>query len=99
MKNWTFYTFLAKKLFLEHETVELQALDTAITNAVEAAECLEKNKYATIERMWTDSVDMERKFAGKIFIVLKKSSDFQKIYDDYEKERQERLAANAPQES
>mmetsp|Transcript_7092 Transcript_7092/g.7972 ORF Transcript_7092/g.7972 Transcript_7092/m.7972 type:complete len:123 (-) Transcript_7092:111-479(-) len=95
-RNWTFYTFLAKKLFLEHEIVEFQALDTAITNAVEAAECLTKNGYATLEKMFTDSVDMERKFGGKImkakiFIVLKKSADFQKIYDDYEKERAERL--------
>uniref|UniRef100_A0A7S3N7T5 DNA/RNA-binding protein Alba-like domain-containing protein n=1 Tax=Euplotes harpa TaxID=151035 RepID=A0A7S3N7T5_9SPIT len=95
-RNWTFYTFLAKKLFTEHDTVEFQALDTAITNAVEAAECLVKNKYATIEKMYTDSIDMERKAGGKIkkakiFIVLKKGEDFQKIYDDYEKERSERL--------
>ena len=95
-RNWTFYTFLAKKLFLEHETVEFQALDTAITNAVEAAECLIKNKYATMEKMYTDSIDMERKFGGKIkkakiFIVLKKGADFQKVYDEYEKERNERL--------
>ena len=95
-RNWTFYTFLAKKLLMEHETVEFQALDTAITNAVEAAECLSKNKYATIEKIITDSIDMERKFGGtikkaKIYITLKKGDDFQKIYDDYEKERDERL--------
>ena len=95
-RNWTFYTFLAKKLFLEHEIVEFQALDTAITNAVEAAECLIKNNYATMEKMYTDSVDMERKGGGKtvkakIFIVLKKAENFQKIYDEYEKERTERL--------
>ena len=95
-RNWTFYTFLAKKLFLEHEIVEFQALDTAITNAVEAAECLTKNGYAIMEKMYTDSVDMERKYGGKImkakiFIVLKKAENFQKIYDEYEKERTERL--------
>ena len=104
-RNWTFYTFLAKKLFLEHETVEFQALDTAITNAVEAAECLIKNKYATMEKMYTDSIDMERKFGGKIkkakiFIVLKKGADFQKVYDEYEKERNERLkTTQTPQEA
>ena len=102
-RNWTFYTFLAKKLFMEHNTVEFQALDTAITNAVEAAECLVKNKYATMEKMWTDSIDMERKFGGKIkkakiFIILKKGEDFQKIYDEYEKERNERLKAREEQE-
>ena len=95
-RNWTFYTFLAKKLFLEHETVEFQALDTAITNAVEAAECLIANGYATMQKMYTDSIDMDRKFGGtikkaKIFIHLKKSDDFQKIYEAYEKERAERL--------
>ena len=64
-RNWTFYTFLAKKLFLDHDTVEFQALDTAITNAVEAAECLIKNNYATMERISTDSIEMERKIGGK----------------------------------
>ena len=95
-RNWTFYTYLAKKLFKDHDTVEFQALDTAITNAVEAAECLIKNKYATMQKMYTDSIDMERKFGGtikkaKIFIILKKGEDFQKVYDEYEKEREERL--------
>mmetsp|Transcript_133597 Transcript_133597/g.188788 ORF Transcript_133597/g.188788 Transcript_133597/m.188788 type:complete len:127 (-) Transcript_133597:36-416(-) len=97
-RNWTFYTFLAKKLFQEFETVELQALDSAITNAVEAAECLVKNEYATTEKIYTDSIDMERKYGGKIkkakiFITLKKSENFQSIYEAYEKEREERLKA------
>ena len=103
-RNWTFYTFLAKKLFLEHETVEFQALDTAITNAVEAAECLVKNKYATLEKMSTDSIDMDRKVGGaikkaKIFITLKKSANFQEVYDQFEKEKNERAEKNkvAPQ--
>ena len=101
-RNWTFYTFLAKKLFMEHETVEFQALDTAITYAVEAAECLVKNKYATMEKMRTDSIDMDRNNGGtikkaKIFIWLKKGEDFQKMYEEYEKERSERLKNNQQQ--
>ena len=91
-RNWTFYTFLAKKLFTEHETVCFHALDTAITNAVEAAECLVKNKYATMQKIETKSIDMDRRAGGtikkaKIVIELTKSEDFQKIYDEYDKER------------
>ena len=101
-RNWTFYTYLGKKLFLDHETVEFQALDTAITNAVEAAECLIKNKYATMEKMYTDSIDMDRKFGGtikkaKIYITLKRSADFKQVYEEYEKEREERLKAREEQ--
>ena len=96
-RNWTFYTFLAKKLFHEHEIVEFHALDTAIANAVEAAECLTKNGYATLEKLHTDSVNMDRRDGGtvakaKIFIVLKKAEDFKNIYDNYEKERNERFS-------
>ena len=97
-RNWTFYTFLAKKLFNEHDTVCFHALDTAITNAVEAAECLSKNGYATIKRIETQSIDMDRRSAqgtikkAKIVIELTKSEDFQKIYDEYEKERSARVA-------
>ncbi|CAI2383355.1 unnamed protein product [Moneuplotes crassus] len=95
-RNWTFYTFLAKKLLHDHEVVELHALDTAIANAVEAAECLIHNGYATLEKMHTDSVEMKRNHGGtiakaKIFIHLKRTKDFQAIYDSYEKERNERL--------
>lgn len=94
-KNFTFFVFLAKKFLEEHETVELHALGSAVMHAVQAADNLIKHKYATMEKIFTNSITLSRRDGGemkkaKLFIHLKKAPTFQEAVDKFEKEKEAR---------
>ena len=94
-KNFTFFVYLAKKFLEENDVVELHALGSAVTHAVQAADNLIKHKYATLEKIYTDSVMLQRNDGGdmkkaKLFIHLKKADTFDTAVAEFEKQREER---------
>ena len=94
-KNFTFFVFLAKKFLEENDVVELHALGSAVISAVQAADNLIKHKYATLDKIYTDSVMLARRDGGeskkaKLFIHLKKAPTFAQAVADFEKQREAR---------
>ena len=94
-KNFTFFVFLAKKFLEQNETVELHALGSAVTHAVQAADNLIKHKYATLTRIYTNSVTLQRRDGGdmkkaKLFIHLMKAPTFDEAVAQFEKQKEER---------
>ena len=88
--------YLAKKVLEDNEVVELHALGSAVSSAVQAADNLIKHKYVTLDKIYTESVMLPRREGGeskkaKLFIFLKKAATFDKAVADFEKQREERL--------
>ena len=102
-RNFSFFVYQAKKFFKvveENPTVEMHAIGSAISIAVQAAEALVKYDYASYVTIRTDKVDVERDNGvklsrAKLFITLNKSANFDKAYEEFEKKREETEAAHA----
>ena len=96
-RNFSFFVYQAKKFFKvveENPVVEIHAIGSAISIAVQAADALVKYKYATYTEIRTDQVEVERENGAKLnraklFITLHKSKDFDAAYDEFEKKREE----------
>ena len=82
-KDWKFYIYLTKIFLKEKETVELNGLGTAIPICVKIAENLQRNNYAVIDKIETQSIDSQRDDRTtkkiKISVKLSKGSDFDKL--------------------
>ena len=96
-KSFTFYVFLAKMYFKDFDEIEIHALGQATQAAVQASECLIRNSYATMHKIWTDRVELsdEERQAKKtkLVIVLKKAEGYDEAFNTYEKQREENRAA------
>ena len=96
-RNFSFFVYQAKKFFKvakETPVVEMHAIGSAISIAVQAAEALVKYNYATYVSIRTDKVDVERDHdvklsRAKLFITLNKSKDFDQAWEEFEKRREE----------
>ena len=94
-RNFTFYVFLAKKYLEDFETVELHSLGQSCPLAVQAAENLARHGYATLEKIYTDTISVDRQDGttgskAKLFITMRKTKEFDSINAAWEKEREER---------
>ena len=95
-RNFSFFVYQAKKFFKaaeEKPIVEMHAIGSAISIAVQAAETLVKYNYATYATIRTDRVEVERENGvklqrAKLFITLNKSKDFDNAFDEFEKRRE-----------
>ena len=96
-RNFSFFVYQAKKFFKvaeEKPIVEMHAIGSAISIAVQAAEALVKHNYATYASIKTDQVEVERENGNKLkraklFITLNKSDKFDQAWEDFEKKRVE----------
>ena len=96
-RNFAFYVFLAKKYLEDFETVEFHSLGQSCPLAVQAAENLARHGYATLERIYTDTISVDRQDGttgsrAKLFITMKKTKEFAKLNADWEKERAAKVA-------
>merc|ERR1711979_95177 len=82
-----FYIFLAKIILKKFNDIELKALGQAADICVRVAENLERYKYAKIQRICSETIDLEdsdRKRKGARFIVkLVKSEEFDKLTENF----------------
>ena len=87
-KSQSFYVFLGKKILEKHDTIVMNALGNATTQAVIAAESLVKNGYAEYSKLETKTIDVEQVnrngkegegrtvSRAKLLITLTKSKNF-----------------------
>merc|ERR1711874_628837 len=82
-----FYIFLSKIILKKFGEIELKALGQAADICVRVAENLERYKYAKIQRIFSESIDLEdtdRKRKGARFVVkLQKSEEFDKLTENF----------------
>lgn len=95
-KPANFFVFLGKMRLKEHGKVEFTALGNSMAVACQVTEILERNKYAKLVKMHTDTVSIpghrtEVKRA-KLIIEMTKGEDFDKAMEEFEKIGEERKA-------
>merc|ERR1712178_335716 len=82
-----FYIFLSKIILKKFGTIELKALGQAADICVRVAENLERYAYATIQGIYSETIDLEdtdRKRKGARFVVkLAKSGEFDKLTENF----------------
>merc|ERR1712025_1007521 len=82
-----FYIFLAKIILKKFGEIELKALGQAADICVRVAENLERYKYAKIQRIFSESIDLDdqdRQRKGARFVVkLTKSEDFDSLTTNF----------------
>mmetsp|Transcript_19561 Transcript_19561/g.19231 ORF Transcript_19561/g.19231 Transcript_19561/m.19231 type:complete len:141 (-) Transcript_19561:136-558(-) len=102
-RNFSFFVYQAKKFFKvaeEKPVVEMHAIGSAISIAVQAADSLVKHNYAKYTEIRTDQVEVERDNGvklnrAKLFITLERSEGFEAAYEEFEKKREEQEAYRA----
>ena len=100
-KNPNFYVFLAKKYLETHETIELHALGNAVSTSVIASENLVRNNYANFGEIRTKTITVQSSGnkgdskKAKLFITLKRSSDFFEVMKKFNEIREENERLNA----
>jgi hypothetical protein len=89
------FVFEAKQVLRQQETVELHGVGEAITYSVRATDVLCANGYAELQKFETTTIE-ESDFSGaparraKVIIVLRRSRDFVRLDEEYEKQREAR---------
>ena len=82
-----FYIFLSKVILKKFGEIQLNALGQAADICVRVAENLERYNYATIKRIYSETIDLDdsdRKRKGARFIVkLSKSEEFDKLTENF----------------
>ena len=82
-----FYIFLSKVILKKFGEIQLNALGQAADICVRVAENLERYNYATIKRIYSETIDLDdsdRKRKGARFIVkLAKSDEFDKLTENF----------------
>lgn len=100
-KQATFYVNLAKKFLSSNEDVELSGLGSAISIAVTAAEYLRQQGFAGIKSISTSTVSTPTSSEGpktpkpKIVIVVSRSEKFFDLFNEQQKELEERRGQKA----
>ena len=89
----------AKKLMLEQETIEVYSGTYGAQTVAQACEQLVRLNYVTVTdtRSETNIVEGNRRI--KFVMGLKKTSDFQKLYDENEANRKAKQEERAKQEA
>mmetsp|Transcript_9905 Transcript_9905/g.9823 ORF Transcript_9905/g.9823 Transcript_9905/m.9823 type:complete len:109 (+) Transcript_9905:14-340(+) len=87
------YVYEGKEKLKSHGTVSFHAMGSSITNAIRAAERLVSLGYGTMEKFETQKItsstsEGEDKNVCKVVLELKKTADFEKISEEFEKQKQ-----------
>lgn len=83
--------YLAKELLLANESLDVVSGTNAAPIAARAAETLVRLNYVTYENIYTDTSIIEGRRRTKFVIRMKKTSQFKKLYDENEANRQKAI--------
>ena len=86
-KPANFFVYISKIYLKRFDTIELRALGNAAEVSVQVAENLSRFKFAVIEKIWSQTVELENKDqkmvnAIRFTIILRKSKDFEALVGD-----------------
>ena len=86
--------YLAKELLISSEKLKLVASTNSSPNATKAAETLVRLGYVTFDNIQT-ATEIQNGRRIKLYITLKKTANFQKVYDENIKFKKEKEAERA----
>ncbi len=85
------YMYVVKKVLRTKETVDIKARPSAAAQVVRVAEALKRLGYVTYQKYYTTSVVVNGALQRFIVVTVKKTPDFNKLYDAREEERTKKM--------
>ena len=85
------YMYVVKQVLKTKEKVDIRARPSAAAQVVRVAEALKRLGYITYLKYQTTTVINQGKLQRFIVVSVKKTSNFQKLFDEREAERTKRL--------
>ena len=83
--------YVVKRVLKEKATVDIKARPSAAAQVVRVAEALKRLGYVTYVKYYTTTVVVENTLQRFIVVNVKKTAEFDKLYDAREEERTKKL--------
>jgi hypothetical protein len=93
------YMYVVKKVLKDKNTVDIKARPSAAAQVVRVAEALKRLGYVSYVRYYTTSVVTDGALQRFIVVTVKKTPEFDKLYDAREEERTEKMKNLKPTET
>ena len=87
------YMYVVKQALKTKDTIDIRARPLGAAQVVRVAEALKRLGYITYQKYCTTTVVNEGRLQRFIIVTVKKTKDFQKLFDEREKEREKMLAS------
>ena len=92
------YMYVVKQVLRYRETCDIRARPLGAAQVVRVAEALKRLGYITYEKYFTSTVVDKERLQRFITVKVKKTKDFQKLYDQREAERAKMLESQEKKE-
>ena len=92
------YMYIVKQVLKSRETCDIRARPLGAAQVVRVAEALKRLGYITYEKYYTQTVIDKERLQRFIIVKVKKTKDFQKLYDQREAERAKMLESQEKKE-
>ena len=87
------YMYVVKQVLKTRNTVDIRARPLGAAQVVRVAEALKRLGYITYEKYYTTTIVADGRLQRYIVVTVKKTSNFQKLFDEREAERTKMLEA------
>ena len=92
------YMYIVKQVLKTRDSCDIRARPLGAAQVVRVAEALKRLGYITYEKYFTSTVVDKERLQRFITVKVKKTKDFQKLYDQREAERAKMMEAQAKKE-
>ena len=92
------YMYVAKQVLKTRDSCDIRARPLGAAQVVRVAEALKRLGYITYEKYYTSTVIDKERLQRFITVKVKKTKDFQKLYDQREAERAKMLESQEKKE-
>ena len=92
------YMYIVKQVLKAKETVDIRARPLGAAQVVRVAEALKRLGYITYDKYFTNTVIENGRLQRFITVTVRKTKDFQKLYDAREEERKKMLESKEKKE-
>ncbi len=92
------YMYIVKQALQHRDTVDIRARPLGAAQVVRVAEALKRLGYITYQKYYTTTTLQEGKLQRYIVVTVKKTSNFQKLYDEREAERKKLVESREKKE-
>ena len=92
------YMYVVKQVLKTRDSCDIRARPLGAAQVVRVAEALKRLGYITYEKYFTTTVIEKERLQRFIIVKVKKTKDFQKLYDQREAERAKMLESQEKKE-
>ena len=92
------YMYIVKQVLKTRDSCDIRARPLGAAQVVRVAEALKRLGYITYEKYFTTTVVEKERLQRFITVKVKKTKDFQKLYDQREDERNKMMEAQKKEE-